>query len=89
MDCHNRPSHDYQPPFRFVNQAIAAGEIPKELPGIKSVAMESLAPAFPSTDSAMNYIHSYINKYYQETYEELYKTRKGLIDSAITGIQTE
>ena len=35
MDCHNRPSHDYRSPFKFINDAITAGKIPKELPELQ------------------------------------------------------
>ena len=90
MDCHNRPSHDYQTPVKFINDAITAGNIPKELPGIKSLAMTVLGGVnFSTTDSAMNYIQTEVLNYYQANYEDVYNQKKDLIDKAITGIQTE
>jgi hypothetical protein len=66
MDCHNRPSHDYQTPVKFINDAITAGNVPKELPGIKSLAMTVLGGInFSTTDSAMNYIQTEVLNYYQ------------------------
>ena len=68
MDCHNRPSHDYQTPFKFINDAITAGNITKELPEIKMVAMGLLAEEFSTTDSALTYIENEIN-YYLDNYK--------------------
>ena len=90
MDCHNRPSHDYHTPVRFINNAITAGNIPKELPGIKSLAMTVLGGIkFSTTDSAMNYIQTEVLNYYQANYEDVFNDKKDLIDKAINGIQEE
>ncbi|MGD8780235.1 MAG: NapC/NirT family cytochrome c [Ignavibacteria bacterium] len=84
MDCHNRPSHQYYPPAFFVNNAITAGNIPKELPEIKSVAMDILSNDFATTDSAMTFIRQEVESYY-----EGYNVSKELIENAVTGIQDE
>ncbi|MFA3783365.1 cytochrome c3 family protein [Melioribacteraceae bacterium 4301-Me] len=89
MDCHNRPSHDYKPPAFFINNAITAGNVPKELPQIKAQAMEILGKQFTTTDSAMQYISNSINQFYKENYPEIYSTKKYLVDKAINGIQDE
>ncbi len=89
MDCHNRPSHDYQTPFKFINDAITAGNIPKDLPEIKLVSMGILSMEFPTADSAMQYIESEINDYYAANYEDIYNENYKLIEKAIIGIQDE
>jgi hypothetical protein len=89
MDCHNRPSHDYKTPLKFINDAITAGVIPIELPDIKYMAMEVLREEFTNSDTALNYIEEEINNYYQIMYEDLYETDRSLIDKAIAGIQSE
>lgn len=89
MDCHNRPSHNYQTPVFFVNNAITAGNIPKELPDVKYVAMEALNDDYPSTDSAMIAIENEVNTYYSTMYEDIYNNEQELIKKAITGIQSE
>jgi len=89
MDCHNRPSHDYRTPFKFINDAITAGTIPKELPEIKMVAMGLLAEEFPTTDSAMKYIENEINYYYSSNYKDIYSDSYYLVEKAIIGIQEE
>ena len=89
MDCHNRPSHNYQPPAFFINNAMTNNSIPKELPEIKSVAMDILGGTFGTTDSAMMIIDQKVNKYYQDNYPDIYNSKKELVTKAITGIQTE
>jgi len=89
IDCHNRPSHDYQTPSNFINNAITAGNISKELPGIKLLSMEILANTFTSTDTALAFIDSEVRNYYSTNYEELYAEKQDLITKSIKGIQDE
>ncbi len=89
IDCHNRPSHIYNPPAFFVNNAISAGDIPKELPEIKNLSMEICAEEFETTDSAMYYIERSITEFYQDYYPELFSNNIQLVKKAITGLQME
>lgn len=89
MDCHNRPSHDYKTPVRFINNAITAGLIPRELPDIKYLAMEILGRDYTTTDSAMQIIESEIREYYEMMYEDIFTDNYAMIEQAIAGIQTE
>ena len=87
LDCHNRPSHDYLSPSRFVDNAITAGNISIEIPEIKSIAMGILVREYPTKDSAMSYISARIHKYYSRNYEDLYADSKPLFEDAILAIQ--
>lgn len=87
IDCHNRPSHDYQTPIIFINDAITAGKIPNELPDIKYLAMEILGRQFSSTDSAMDYIRDEIYNYYEIMYEDIFTNQKTMLDQTISSIQ--
>ena len=72
IDCHNRPSHVYNPPALFVNNALSGGSIPKTLPEIKSLCMDICAEKFNTTDSALTYIDQSINQFYEENYPEIF-----------------
>jgi hypothetical protein len=87
MDCHNRPSHNYQTPIFAINNAITAGLIPKELPEIKLMAMDAMNRPYSTTDSAMIGIENAINEYYSSSYEEIFNSRPELVNQAIAGIQ--
>jgi nitrate/TMAO reductase-like tetraheme cytochrome c subunit len=87
MDCHNRPSHNYQTPIFAINNAITAGLIPKELPEIKLMAMDAMNRQYSTNDSAMMGIANAINEYYSSGYEEIFNSKPELINQAIAGIQ--
>lgn len=87
MDCHNRPSHNYQTPIFAINSAITAGKIPKDLPDIKIKAMEVMNATYSTTDSAMMGIENGINEYYAANYEVLYNSKPEMINQAIEGIK--
>jgi len=87
IDCHNRPSHNYRPPSLFINAAMTAGDIPTELPEIKSIALELCDREYTTMDSAMKTIELKIHEYYKENYPDIYQNQKQLVDQAVTGLQ--
>lgn len=89
MDCHNRPSHSYKSAPAYINNAMISGNVPKELPWIKKVAMNVLKGPFTNLDSSLAYIRDSITNFYKSGYPDIYKSKKMLIDKAIAGIQQE
>lgn len=87
IDCHTRPSHNYRPPSLFINTAMTAGEIPTELPEIKSIALDLCDREYSTMDSAMKTIELEIDEYYKENYPEIYETQNELVVQAIKGFQ--
>ena len=88
LDCHNRPSHNFQPPQEFTDMLIASGEIPSVLPGIKALAMEVFNNEFSDRDSAYQYISDRIEEYYKFNYPEIEEQKPELIRQAATGFRT-
>ena len=89
IDCHNRPSHDYKPPEFFINNAITAGNISRELPEIKSIATSICAQEYSSTDSALAEIKLSIEDFYSENYPEVIEEQNELLQEAITSVQKQ
>lgn len=89
MDCHNRPSHHYYTPQEFIDHAMISGQIPKDLPFIKKVAMDLFIDPYESKDTAIHTIRTYTNDFYSENYPELLASRKADIDLAIDGMISE
>lgn len=87
LDCHNRPSHDYQVPQNFIDKYLVSGAISKEIPDIKSVAMSIFIEDFPTTDSAFTAIKTQVNEYYEIMYPEILESKKLDIENAIASIQ--
>jgi hypothetical protein len=65
MDCHNRPSHIYNPPSRSVNLSIATGRLSPRLPWIKKNAVEVLTGAYESKPEALDSIATVLGRTYE------------------------
>lgn len=87
IDCHNQPSHSYRPPSLFINSAITAGDIPVELPEIKSVAIDLCDKDYPTIDSAFTAIQTEVDAYYKKNYPDIYENNNELVVKAIKGLQ--
>lgn len=82
MDCHNRPSHRFEPPATSINLAIANREISPELPYIREVGLELLNTEYGDRESAHDAIPNGLKQYYRESYPEIMDQRGDLVESA-------
>ncbi|MEJ2033931.1 MAG: NapC/NirT family cytochrome c [Deltaproteobacteria bacterium] len=89
IDCHNEPSHRYRSPSNFINIAMSGGEIPTDLPDMKSIALQVCARKYTSKESALQEIEKQVNQYYQKNYPQIYSKRKKDIEKAVSGIQDQ
>ncbi len=89
MDCHNRPSHNYLSPSKFVDNAMTTQLISTSIPEIKMVAMGLLHEDYPTKDSALTTIELGITEYYESYYPGFMDTNNALVETAIAVIQQE
>ncbi len=87
IDCHNRPSHVYNPPETSVNRAMALGAIDPSLPEIKSMAVEALEKPYLTETEALGTIKADLLAYYRKEYPDVVKAKQKLLDKAIGHIQ--
>jgi nitrate/TMAO reductase-like tetraheme cytochrome c subunit len=87
IDCHNRPSHNYNSPSVFFNKAMLTGAVSKSIPFFKKAAMDILRDNFSDRDSALMKIEQSITDYYKTNHSDYYEKNKGLIDSSVVSIQ--
>jgi len=87
LDCHNRPSHNYNVPQNFIDKSISQGKISKTLPGIKQISMTALYKEYSTKDSAFMAIRNQVDEYYKSSYPDLAVSRKADIEKAIVEIQ--
>jgi len=85
LDCHNRPSHQFLPPQKFIDELITAGKIPVELPEVKLLAMQVFNNTFSDRDSGTTVIRESIVDFYDSNYPEIANEHPELIDQAIEG----
>ena len=67
MDCHNRPTHAFEPMARAVNDAIWLGAIPRTLPYIRREAERVLAVEYPDRKTAFASIEQEILAFYRDS----------------------
>jgi nitrate/TMAO reductase-like tetraheme cytochrome c subunit len=87
IDCHNRPTHHYDPPARLVNRSIAAGRIARDLPSVKEIAVEAMSEVYDSSNDALENIPAVIRGYYEDDHPELVEERANDIDDAVEHVQ--
>lgn len=87
LDCHNRPSHNYNAPQNFIDHSLQAGKISKTLPEIKMLAMQALYTEYSTKDSAFMAISSTIKDYYASSYPDILESREKEVNDAIAEIQ--
>jgi len=86
LDCHNRPSHQFLPPQKFVDDMMATGTIPVGLPEVKSMAMQLFNNTFSTRDSGAMLIREEVNNFYNSSYPEFAAENQAMIDQAIEGL---
>jgi NapC/NirT cytochrome c family, N-terminal region len=87
IDCHNRPSHIYNPADKSVNLSMSLGKIDETLPYIKSVAVDALEDKYSTKDNALDSIDIAVTSFYQSNYPEIYAEKKSVIDKGIEEIK--
>jgi len=88
IDCHNRPSHIYNPPDKMVNLYLSLDRIDKSLPYIKSLAVVALDKSYTTKPVALDSINYFISDFYNLNYPALVKSKKSEIKNSIKYIQT-
>lgn len=88
IDCHNRPSHNYNSPPVYFDKIMLTGKVSKDIPFIKKVSMDILRQTFKDTDTAMLLIDQGITDFYKSDYARFYEKNRDIINSTIASIQT-
>ena len=87
IDCHNRPSHIYHPPFRTLNDAMAENRISATLPNIRSIASHALTQEYHTESEALGRIADFVREQYQINAPEVLAKRGAEVESAISELK--
>jgi hypothetical protein len=71
VDCHNRPSHIYQPPGNEIDKAISAGLIDRTLPYVKRESLRIIDAEYDSHEAARVTITEELTQFYADNYPEV------------------
>jgi len=83
IDCHNRPTHHYNPPAKLVNRAMSLGRIDPTLPGVKGLVVELMSAEYESTTEAVAAIETGVREYFAEEHPDLVTSRAEAIETTI------
>jgi hypothetical protein len=86
VDCHNRATHVFRRPAEVLDNALARGAIPADLPSIKQKAREILEQTYATEEEAARAV-SALTDYYQKTYPNIYSSRYADIRATINEVQ--
>jgi nitrate/TMAO reductase-like tetraheme cytochrome c subunit len=87
MDCHNRPSHSFQPPAEAMNLEISKGNISRDLPFIRSLGLELLNADYETKSEGSAAIASGIADFYNTEYLDVAYELREEVAQAITALQ--
>ncbi|MDX1583874.1 MAG: NapC/NirT family cytochrome c [Thermoanaerobaculia bacterium] len=87
MDCHNRPSHNYESPDGAVDQMFLEGLLDRGLPSIKRIAVNAISEEYESEEAAMEGIEEYVLAAYREEYPDLVESDFEAVQQGIQGTQ--
>ncbi|MCM3873786.1 MAG: NapC/NirT family cytochrome c [Pyrinomonadaceae bacterium] len=87
VECHNRPSHVYQPPDLSVDQSFAAERLDTSLPYLKREAISLLTKPYETESEALKSISDGLNQFYRQNYVDLYSTKSASISGAVSEVQ--
>lgn len=82
LDCHNRPTHHFEAPYKLINEAMDNGKINPEIPKIKSKLMELLSAQYKNSDEATTAIKQKLREYYQKEYSDYFNAHQEDINKA-------
>lgn len=87
IDCHNRPSHNYNSPPVYFDKALLTGEISTKIPFIKKISMDVLRQTFTDRDTALLTIQDQIVNFYKTGHNDFYVQNEELISNAVSSVQ--
>jgi nitrate/TMAO reductase-like tetraheme cytochrome c subunit len=82
IDCHNRPTHEFELPENAVDLRISRGLISPELPYIRKKAVELLKVNYPDRETAQKQIVAGIENFYRTSYPEVYNGKRALVEQS-------
>ena len=87
VDCHNRATHVFRSPAEALDDALARGVIPADLPALKQQGMAVLNKTYATEAEAAQAVAA-VEDFYRTTYPDVYAKREADVKTAVAGLQT-
>jgi len=86
VDCHNRATHVFRRPSEALDEAIANGKIPADLPAIKQQGVAVLEKTYATETEAATAIAA-VADFYRTQYPTVYAQREADVKAAVAWLQ--
>lgn len=86
VDCHNRATHVFRRPAEALDEALANGTIPADLPAIKQQGTAVLERTYASEEEAARAVAA-VTDFYRTTYPDVYAQRQADVQKAVAALQ--
>lgn len=88
VDCHNRTGHPFATtPQRAVDRALAAGEMPADLPFARAQSVAALSGTYESKAAALDAIAASLRGYYRTEQAAAYMSRRPDVERVVAATQ--
>jgi hypothetical protein len=87
IDCHSRDGHMVRKPADVVDNALANGLIPADLPFVKAQSLAVLEQRYESRDEGAAAITAALRDFYQSEYPEVYAQRQDDVEQTVQQVQ--
>lgn len=87
VDCHNRPSHTFQPADRALDSAIAEELIDRSLPFVKREGLAAITTEYDSHEAAREGIAIHLRDFYRENPPEGASHDAAAVEQAVQTLQ--
>lgn len=82
ITCHNRITHLVPPPEDLVDQMIARGQIPYDIPEIRRLAVHAYSQIYDTTEEGISGIRA-IEDFYKTYYPDIYASNQDRIQESL------
>jgi hypothetical protein len=88
LDCHSRPAHSFgRSAERSLNEAMALGEVPREVPFVKREALKALSASSATQAAGLERIATDLAAFYRQHAPSRTAEQQAAIARAIAGTQ--
>lgn len=86
IDCHNRATHVFRSAANSLDQALANGRLPADLPYLRKQAQNLMEATYAGQAEALAALAG-LTQFYQQNYPQLYEQRQAEIQQVVTVVQ--
>jgi nitrate/TMAO reductase-like tetraheme cytochrome c subunit len=86
MDCHSRAQHRIPPTAEAVDEAMAEGLLPADLPNMKAIAMEVLEARYDTREAGFSAMDAVADRY-QSEFPDVFSSRQEDVERAVEGLR--